>query len=118
MPLYDYCCPQGHLFEQMATIADRERQDCLACGHVGEKIPARISLAGRADPGPAMEQMPQTWRGTHAGIPSTSASCAASGAPGRNSRTDIRNCAAISAPSWPTRVGITPNRYYEEDGGE
>ena len=22
MPLYDYCCPQGHLFEQMATIAD------------------------------------------------------------------------------------------------
>jgi len=23
MPLYDYCCPQGHVFEQMATIAAR-----------------------------------------------------------------------------------------------
>jgi hypothetical protein len=53
----------------MATIADRERQDCPAYGQVGEKIPARISLAGRADPGPAMEQMPQTWWGTHAGNP-------------------------------------------------
>ncbi len=53
MPLYDYCCPQGHLFEQMATIAERERQDCPACGQVSEKIPSRISLAGRADPGPA-----------------------------------------------------------------
>ena len=32
MPLYDYCCPQGHLFEQMAPIAERERQNCPACG--------------------------------------------------------------------------------------
>jgi len=52
MPLYDYCCPQGHLFEQMATIAERERQNCPACGLLSEKIPSRISLAGRADPGP------------------------------------------------------------------
>ena len=58
MPLYDYCCPQGHLFEQMATIAERERQDCPACGQVSEKIPSRISLAGRADPGPASTASP------------------------------------------------------------
>ncbi len=69
MPLYDYCCPQGHLFEQMATIAERERQNCPACGLLSEKIPSRISLAGRADPGPSMEQMPQTWRGTYEGNP-------------------------------------------------
>ena len=37
MPLYDYCCPQGHLFEQMATIAERERQNCPACGLLSEK---------------------------------------------------------------------------------
>ena len=26
MPLYDYCCPQGHVFERMATIAARAQQ--------------------------------------------------------------------------------------------
>jgi hypothetical protein len=65
MPLYDYCCPQGHLFEQMTPMAERARQDCL----VSEKIPSRVSLGGRADPGPSMEQMPQTWRGTYEGNP-------------------------------------------------
>ena len=69
MPLYDYCCPQGHLFEQMAAIADRARQSCPACGEIGEKIPSRITLGGRADPGPSMEHMPQTWRGTYEGNP-------------------------------------------------
>jgi putative FmdB family regulatory protein len=69
MPLYDYRCPQGHAFEQMAPLAERARQDCPACGQVSEKIPSRISLGGRADPGPAMEQMPQTWRGTYEGHP-------------------------------------------------
>ena len=69
MPLYDYCCPQGHYFEQMAPIAEREQQNCPACGQASGKIPSRVSLAGRADPGPAMEQMPQTWRGTYEGNP-------------------------------------------------
>ena len=69
MPLYDYCCPQGHYFEQMAPIAEREQQNCPACGQASGKIPSRVSLAGRADPGSAMEQMPQTWRGTHEGNP-------------------------------------------------
>ena len=69
VPLYDYCCPQGHLFEQMAAIADRERQPCPACGQVSGKIPSGVSLGGRADPGKPMEQMPQTWRGTYEGNP-------------------------------------------------
>lgn len=69
MPLYDYRCPQGHFFEQMAPIAARERQDCPACGQTGAKIPSRVSLGGQASPGPGMEQMPQTWRGTYEGNP-------------------------------------------------
>jgi putative FmdB family regulatory protein len=69
MPLYDYCCPRGHLFEQMATIAERARQDCPVCGQPSGKVPSRVSLGGRADAGMAMEQMPQTWRGTYEGNP-------------------------------------------------
>jgi len=69
MPLYDYRCPQGHFFEQMAPIAARERQDCPACGQTGAKIPSRVSLGGQASPGAGMEQMPQTWRGTYEGNP-------------------------------------------------
>jgi putative FmdB family regulatory protein len=69
MPLYDYRCPQGHVFEAMATIAARERQDCPVCGQTGGKIPSPVSLGGRAGPGPSMEQMPQTWRGTYEGNP-------------------------------------------------
>ena len=69
MPLYDYCCPQGHVFEQMATIATRARQACPACGQVSDKIPSRVTLGGRAGPGPSKEQMPQTWRGTYEGNP-------------------------------------------------
>jgi putative FmdB family regulatory protein len=69
MPLYDYRCPAGHRFEQMAPIAAGDRQDCPACGQASAKVPSRVSLGGHADPGPAMDQMPQTWRGTHEGNP-------------------------------------------------
>ena len=110
MPLYDYCCPQGHYFEQMATIAARAQQPCPACGQVSGKIPSRVSLAGRADPGPSMEQMPQTWRGTYEGNPEYLGQLRRQWGPGRNSRRNIRNCAATSAPSWPTKAAITPSR--------
>jgi putative FmdB family regulatory protein len=69
MPLYDYRCPEGHLFEQLAPIAARERQDCPVCGQASGKIPSRITLGGHADSGLSMEQMPQTWRGTYGGNP-------------------------------------------------
>ena len=69
MPLYDYRCPAGHRFEQLAPIAASAQQDCPACGQSSGKVPSRISLGGHADPGPAMEQMPQTWRGTYEGNP-------------------------------------------------
>ena len=69
MPLYDYRCPQGHFFEQMAPIAARDRQDCPVCGLASGKLPSRVSLGGQASPGAGMDQMPQTWRGTYEGNP-------------------------------------------------
>jgi putative FmdB family regulatory protein len=69
MPLYDYRCPAGHRFEQLAPIATSAQQDCPACGQASAKVPSRISLGGHADPGLAMDQMPQTWRGTYEGNP-------------------------------------------------
>ena len=69
MPLYDYRCPQGHAFEQMAPVAARERQDCPVCGQASGKVVSRVSLGGQASPGLAMDQMPQTWRGTYEGHP-------------------------------------------------
>jgi putative FmdB family regulatory protein len=69
VPLYDYCCPQGHVFELLVPMAERARQDCPACGQASDKIPSRVSLGGHADPGRAQEQMPQTWRGTYEGNP-------------------------------------------------
>ena len=69
MPLYDYRCPMGHFFEQMAPIAARERQDCPVCGQASGKLPSRVSLGGQASPGLGMDQMPQTWRGTYEGNP-------------------------------------------------
>ena len=105
MPLYDYCCPQGHYFEQMATIAARAQQPCPACGQVSGKIPSRVSLAGRADPGPSMEQMPQTWRGTYEGNPEYLGQLRRQWGPGRNSRRNIED--QINAGGykvWPREV--------------
>src|SRR6201986_1541000 len=53
----------------MAAIDPRARQACPACGQVGDKIPSRVTLGGRADPGTSKEQMPQAWRGTYEGNP-------------------------------------------------
>jgi putative FmdB family regulatory protein len=67
MPLYDYRCPQGHRFERLAAIEFGASQPCPACGESSTKLPSSFAIGGRADPGLAMEQMPQTWRGTYHG---------------------------------------------------
>jgi putative FmdB family regulatory protein len=72
MPLYDYRCPRGHCFERMVPMSRPEsehRPACPACGQTAGKVPSRVSLGGQASPGPGMEQMPQTWRGTYEGNP-------------------------------------------------
>ena len=107
MPLYDYCCPQGHVFEQMATIAARARQACPACGQASDKIPSRVTLGGRADPGPSKEQMPQTWRGTYEGNPEYLGQLRRQWGARRSSRRSTPNCAATSGPCWPTRASTT-----------
>jgi putative FmdB family regulatory protein len=65
MPMYDYRCSAGHRFERNVALSDETAQSCPACGGPSAKIPSRIALGGTARTGRAMEQMPQTWRGTH-----------------------------------------------------
>ena len=67
MPLYDYRCPAGHDFEQLAPMAAGTPPQCPTCGRDSHKLPSRFAIGGRADPGRPMEAMPQTWRGTHGG---------------------------------------------------
>jgi len=69
MPLYDYRCPAGHYFEQMAPMSSGAEQDCPVCGAAAPKVPSRVALSGQASPGLSKEEMPQTWRGTYEGNP-------------------------------------------------
>jgi hypothetical protein len=110
MPLYDYCFPQGHVFEQLATIAARAQQPSPACGQVSDKIPSWVCLAGRADPGPSTEQMPQTWRGAYEGEPEYLGQLRRRWRARRKLEDSTKSCAATDGPSWPTRAGITAPR--------
>jgi putative FmdB family regulatory protein len=58
MPLYDYRCPQGHLFEQLAIIAAGAEQDCPVCGQASAKMPSRITLGDQAQAHPASALAP------------------------------------------------------------
>lgn len=69
MPIYDYRCGSagcGLRFERL-TGRDATTHACPECGEQAAKVPSRPALHGRADPGLAREQMPQTWRGTYHG---------------------------------------------------
>ena len=110
MPLYDYCCPQGHVFEQMATIASRARQECPACGQVSDKIPSRVTLGRRAGPGPSKEQMPQTWRGTYEGNPEYVGQLRRQWGARQKLEEKYPELRGDQRPCWPTRAGITTSR--------
>ncbi|WP_166133188.1 FmdB family zinc ribbon protein [Nocardioides ochotonae] len=64
MPTYDYRCPDGHHFERLVPIADRDAQSCPACGAACARIPGAAAIGGVASAGLSREQMPQTWKGT------------------------------------------------------
>lgn len=64
MPMYDYRCASGHLFERLVPIAAGDSQPCPACDQDGIKIPSRVAIGGLASPGLSRDQMPQTWKGT------------------------------------------------------
>jgi len=65
MPTYDYRCAEGHAFERLVPISEGFSQDCPSCGLDAPKVPSRVAILGRADPGLSKDQMPQTWKGTH-----------------------------------------------------
>jgi putative FmdB family regulatory protein len=64
MPIYDYRCPGGHVFERLVPISARDAQCCPACGEAGAKLPSAVAITGLASPGLSKDQMPQTWKGT------------------------------------------------------
>jgi len=66
VPIYDYRCDCGLRFERLVA-RDAPTPPCPECGGEARKVPSRPALHGVADPGPAKEQMPQTWRGTYHG---------------------------------------------------
>ena len=47
MPMYDYRCPNGHEFEDMNTIANREKAECFHCGAMADQV---LVNAPRLDP--------------------------------------------------------------------
>ncbi|GLY17448.1 hypothetical protein Kisp01_44620 [Kineosporia sp. NBRC 101677] len=67
MPIYDYRCACGCRFERLVPTPSVTGQPCPACPDTAVKVPSRVALGGRADPGRPMELMPQTWRGTQDG---------------------------------------------------
>lgn len=37
MPYYDYTCPEGHIFEKLRPIAERDNAECPECGQIATK---------------------------------------------------------------------------------
>jgi len=64
VPTYDYRCPDGHRFERLVPMADRDAQDCPVCGAACGRVPGAAAIGGVASAGLSREQMPQTWKGT------------------------------------------------------
>ncbi|NPC95943.1 zinc ribbon domain-containing protein [Nocardioides sp. zg-DK7169] len=64
MPTYDYRCAEGHRYERLVPIRDRDLSSCPACGAAGTRLPAAAAIGGVASAGLSREQMPQTWKGT------------------------------------------------------
>ena len=67
MPLYDFRCGDGHLFERLLPLTETDPQQCPACGGTSVKVPSGAALLGRAQTGLSKDEMPQTWRGTYNG---------------------------------------------------
>lgn len=67
MPIYEYRCDCGARLERLARHTDAPAPDCPHCGAGTTKVPSAAAVVGRADPGRARDEMPQTWRGTYRG---------------------------------------------------
>ncbi len=48
MPIYEYKCEQGHLFEVMQKIADSPLDKCETCGSKARRIISKANLPRKA----------------------------------------------------------------------
>ena len=57
MPLYDYKCSNGHIFEALVKMADRKTSICQHCGESANLLPSAPRIDPNADlPGARMSQ--------------------------------------------------------------
>jgi putative FmdB family regulatory protein len=68
VPVYEYRCDCGERFDVLAATG-APAPACPACGGDTRRAVSGFAVGGRADPGRARSQMPQTWKGTYGGNP-------------------------------------------------
>lgn len=57
MPLYEYKCECGHKFEDLNTVANRAKAECLHCGRMANQVVSAPRIDPNADlPGARMQQ--------------------------------------------------------------
>ena len=49
MPLYEYKCECGNRFEDLNSIANRHRAECIHCGKMADKVQTPINIDPNAD---------------------------------------------------------------------
>ena len=63
MIIYDVLCASAHRSEITLDSMFDDTPACAGCGGPTWRVPAAVRLSGRADAGPARDQMPNTWQG-------------------------------------------------------
>ncbi|GEM_PF-2797110 len=48
MPIYEYVCPKGHVFETFQRMMEEREEKCEICGEVAHRRPARFSEPKKA----------------------------------------------------------------------
>lgn len=48
MPIYEYICPLGHVFETFQRMTEEKEEKCEVCGAVAHRRPARFSQPKKA----------------------------------------------------------------------
>ncbi|WP_336159852.1 FmdB family zinc ribbon protein [Amycolatopsis sp. VC5-11] len=67
MPLYDYRCGCGVVFEYFMPSWSSPDPDCPSCGGATARRPSAPALLGSAKPPTAMSAAPQSWEGVGGG---------------------------------------------------
>jgi putative FmdB family regulatory protein len=48
MPIYEYICPAGHIFETFQRVMEDREEKCEVCGALAKRRPARFSQPQKA----------------------------------------------------------------------